>query len=409
MPNPLENKRIVLGVTGSIAAYKAIDLASKLKQANAQVDVILTESALKFVSTLSFQSVTGSKAFTDADLWGGEGHVVHVSHGHAAELMVIAPASANTIAKLANGIADNLLTTTALVADCPLVIAPAMESHMYTHLATQQNIQTLQERGAIFIGPAEGHLASGAIGKGRFVETPEIFNHLRWLLSKNGALKGRKVVVTAGGTQEPIDPVRMITNRSSGKQGFAIVQAALDSGADVILIAAPSSLPTPMGCKRIEMHTAAEMQRAVLDAVKDADVLVMAAAVADFRPAKPSDQKIKKDKGLSSIELEPTSDILAAVAEQKTASGYPRRTIGFAAESQKLIENARVKLQVKKLDLIAANDVTAKGAGFEVDTNRITLCYASGEIEPLPLLSKAEIAEKLVGVIIRWFPVTDES
>jgi phosphopantothenoylcysteine decarboxylase / phosphopantothenate---cysteine ligase len=408
MPNPFENKRIVLGVTGSIAAYKAIDLASKLKQADAKVDVILTESALKFVSALSFQSVTGSKAFTDADLWGGEGHVVHVSHGHAAELMVIAPASANTIAKLANGIADNLLTTTALVADCPLVVAPAMESHMYTHLATQQNIQTLQERGAIFIGPSEGHLASGAMGKGRFVEPPEILNQLRWLLSKNGPLKGRKVVVTAGGTQEPIDPVRVITNRSSGKQGFAIAQAALDAGADVVLISAPCNLPTPIGCKRIEVHTAAEMQAAVLEAVKNADVLVMAAAVSDFRPVKPASQKIKKDKGLPNIELEPTSDILAAVAEQKVASGFPHRTVGFAAESQNLAENAHNKLQAKKLDLIAANDVTAKDAGFEVDTNRIVLFYASGETESLPLLSKTEVGEKLVEVIARWFPPTNE-
>jgi phosphopantothenoylcysteine decarboxylase/phosphopantothenate--cysteine ligase len=408
MPNPFENKRIVLGVTGSIAAYKAIDLASKLKQADAKIDVILTESALKFVSALSFQSVTGSKAFTDADLWGGEGHVVHVSHGHAAELMVIAPASANTIAKLANGIADNLLTTTALVADCPLVVAPAMESHMYTHLATQQNIQTLQERGAIFIGPAEGHLASGAMGKGRFVEPPEILNQLRWLLSKNGPLKGCKVVVTAGGTQEPIDPVRVITNRSSGKQGFAIAQAALDAGADVVLISAPSALSTPICCKWIEVHTAAEMQTAVMEAVKNADVLVMAAAVADFRPIKPASQKIKKDKGLSNIELEPTSDILAAVAEQKVVSGFPRRTVGFAAESQNLAENAHNKLQAKKLDLIAANDVTAKDAGFEVDTNRIVLFYASGETESLPLLSKTEVGEKLVEVMARWFPPTDE-
>jgi len=408
MPNPFENKRIVLGVTGSIAAYKAIDLASKLKQANTKVDVILTENALKFVSALSFQSVTGSKAFTNTDLWGGEGHVVHVSLGHAAELMVIAPASADVIAKLANGIADDLLTTTALVADCPLVIAPAMESHMYTNLAVQHNIQTLQERGAIFIGPAEGHLASGAIGKGRFVEPPEILSQLRWLLSKDGPLKGCKVVVTAGGTQEPIDPVRMITNRSSGKQGFAIAQAALDAGADVFLIAAPSALPTPTGCKRIEVHTAAEMQIAVLDAVKNADALVMAAAVADFRPVKPANQKIKKDKGLPNIELEPTSDILAAVAEQKAASGFPRCSIGFAAESQNLTENARTKLQAKKLDLIAANDVTAKDAGFEVDTNRITLFYASGETEPLPLMSKAEVAEKLVEVITQWVPATDE-
>ena len=409
MPNPFENKHIVLGVTGSIAAYKAIDLASKLKQANAQVDVILTENALKFVSALSFQSVTGSKAYTNADLWGGEGHVVHVSLGHAAELMVIAPASADIIAKLANGIADDLLTTTALVTDCPLVIAPAMESHMYTNLATRHNIQTLQERGAIFIGPAEGHLASGAIGKGRFVEPPEILSQLRWLLSQNGALKGRKVVVTAGGTQEPIDPVRMITNRSSGKQGFAIAQAALDSGADVTLIAAPASLSTPSGCKRIKVRTAAEMQAAVLDAVKDADVLVMAAAVADFRPAKPADQKIKKDKGLPNIELEPTSDILAAVAKQKAASGFPHHTIGFAAESQNLVENARAKLQAKKLDLIVANDVTAKGAGFEVDTNQVTLYYAGRETEPLPLMSKAEVAEKLMEVIARWFAATDES
>lgn len=400
MTHIFENKHILLGVTGSIAAYKAVDLASKLKQANAILDVVLTDSALNFVSALSFQSVTGRKAYTDRDLWGGEGHVVHVSLGQAAELAVIAPASANTIAKLANGFADNLLTDAILVSTCPLVIAPAMESHMYANSATQANIQTLKERGAIFLGPVEGHLASGALGKGRFMEPQDILAELRLFLSRMGQLHGKKVVITAGGTQEAIDPVRIITNRSSGKQGYAAVQAALDAGAEVTLISAPTALPIPHGCKYIPVHSASEMQAAVIENIQKTDALIMAAAVADFRPKEIAGQKIKKADGLPQISLENTTDILKEVAKIKKKSGYPRLTIGFAAESQDLIENARQKLAAKDLDLIVANDISRSDAGFEVDTNAVTLIDRKGRAQSMPVMAKAEVAEKVIDFII---------
>jgi phosphopantothenoylcysteine decarboxylase/phosphopantothenate--cysteine ligase len=233
-------KHILLGVTGSIAAYKAADLASKLMQMEAKVDVILTGGAEKFITPLTFQAVTGRRALTDADLWGGEAHVLHVELGHSADLLAVAPCTANTIAKLAHGQADNLLTITALAANCPMLIAPAMDGGMFSHPATQENLKVLQSRGVIIVGPAEGHLASGLSGKGRMVEPVEVLGYIRLALAQEGVLSGRKVVVTAGGTQEPIDPVRVITNRSTGKQGYALAQAALDAGGQVTLITAPA-------------------------------------------------------------------------------------------------------------------------------------------------------------------------
>ncbi len=403
MPNPIANKNILLGVTGSIAAYKAADLASKLTQAGARVDVILTQSALQFVTPLTFQSVTGRKAYADADLWGGEGHVTHIGLGHAGDLLLIAPASANTLAKLAHGIGDNLLSVTALAATCPLVIAPAMDGGMYAHAATQANVETLRRRGATFIGPAAGHLASGLVGVGRMSEPLEIVAQVRWLLAQGGPLAGKKVVVTAGGTQEPIDPVRLITNRSSGKQGYALAQAALDAGADVVLISAPTGLTAPAGARVVTVQTAAQMQQAVLEETARADLLCMAAAVADFRPAQAAGQKIKKEAGVPLIQLEPTDDILAAVAVRKAQTGYPCRVIGFAAESQQVLENARHKLEKKRLDMIAANDITAADAGFDVDTNRVMLITASGEPERLELMSKAEVAEAIIQRAMGWF------
>ncbi len=404
MPNPIENKNIVLGVTGSIAAYKAADLASKLHQMGARVDVILTGSALEFITPLTFQSVTARKAYRDADLWGGEGHVTHIGLGHSADLLVIAPVSANTLAKLAHGIGDNLLTVTALAAACPLVLVPAMDAGMFAHPATQANVEILRQRGATFVGPAAGHLASGLVGVGRMSEVPEIIGHIRQLLGQDGPLAGRRVVVTAGGTQEAIDPVRIITNRSSGKQGYAVAQAAVDAGARVTLISAPTHLTAPAGACLVPVTSAAEMLEAVLRETANADLLVMSAAVADFSPVQTAGQKIKKESGVPEIRLEPTADILAAVAEQKAHSGFPARVIGFAAESQDLLENARRKLERKRLDLIVANDITAPGAGFDVETNRVTLLFADGTSESLPLFSKAEVADILIQQAGRWFP-----
>ena len=392
----LTNKHIILGVTGSIAAYKAADLASKLTQAGALVDVILSGAAEKFVTPLTFQSVTGRRAYTDSDLWGNEAHVLHVGLGHSTDLLMIAPCTANTIAKLAHGQADTLLTVTALAAQCPLIIAPAMDGGMYDHPATQENLDTLRKRGATVIEPAEGHLASGLVGVGRLPETNELLGRVRLVLGQNGLLAAKKVIVTAGGTQEPLDPVRVLTNRSSGKQGYAIAQAALDAGAEVILITAPTSLPPPVGAQVVNVETAQQMLDAVLQESAGADVLIMAAAVADFRPKSMAKDKIKKEGGIPQIELEATEDILKTVSASGFSGRRPRVVVGFAAESQSLLENAANKLQSKNLDLIAANDISAEDAGFAVETNRITLLFKDGHKESLSLMSKSEAA----GIII---------
>jgi len=393
MTSPIHGKNIVLGVTGSIACYKAADLASKLAQHGAQVEVILTQAATRFITPLTFQSVTGRRAYQDSDLWGGEGHVLHVGLGHHADLLVIAPASANTLAKLAHGLADNLLTLTALAAHCPTLLAPAMDGDMFTNPSTQDNLEILRQRGAVIIGPAEGHLASGMLGVGRMVEPAELLGYIRWKLGREGVLKNRKIIVTAGGTQEAIDPVRAITNRSSGKQGFALVQAALDLGADVTLIAGATHLDTPIGSQRVDVGGADEMLAAVMAALPEADVLLMAAAVADFKPIQTAKEKIKKQSGTPVIDLQLTPDILGAVADYKSSHDTPRVTVGFAAESQNLVDNARSKLLSKRLDLMVANDIGATDAGFAVDNNRVTLLDTDGGIESLPLMSKSEVAE----------------
>jgi len=388
----LSNKHILLGVTGSIAGYKAADLASKLAQAGAQVDVILTGAGEKFVTPLTFQSVTGRRAYTDQDLWGNEAHVLHVSFGKTADLLLIAPCTADTMAKLAHGIADNLLTVTALAAQCLLVIAPAMDGGMFDHPATQQNLEILKKRGAVVVGPAEGHLASGLMGPGRMSEPVEILGRVRLALGKHGKLAGRKVVVTAGGTQEALDPVRVITNHSSGKQGYAVAQAALDAGADVCLVTAPTALIPPVGARVVKVNSVRNMLDAVL--AESADVLIMAAAAADFTPKTVAKDKLKKRDGIPLVELTAAADILGTVSSQQ-----PKRfgvVVGFAAESQNLLENAAEKLKSKKLDLIVANDISAADAGFSVDTNRVTLLFANGTSEILPLMSKTDVAEKII-------------
>ena len=398
--NPLDGKQLLLGVTGSIAAYKAVDLASKLTQTGALVQTILTTDATRFVAPLTFQSVTGQPAYTDADLWGAQAHVLHVGLARQADLIAIAPVTAQTLAKLATGLADNLLSLAALAASCPLLLAPAMDAGMYAHPATQTNLKRLEEHGAIVIGPEEGHLASGLVARGRMTEPRELLGHIRYHLSRGGPLQGRKIIVTAGATREPIDPVRLLTNRSSGKQGFALAQAALDAGAEAVLIAAPTSLPVPIGVRHIPVQTAAEMLTAVLEACEQADALLMAAAVADFRPAEAAPQKLKKEQGLPTLPLERTADILAAVSTQRKESGQPRVVVGFAAETEHLIENAQAKLEAKALDLIVANDVSSSDSGFGVDTNRVILLDAWGESQPLPLMSKMEVAERVIERVI---------
>jgi phosphopantothenoylcysteine decarboxylase/phosphopantothenate--cysteine ligase len=388
----LANHRILLGVTGSIAAFKAADLASQLTQAGALVDAVLSEAAQRFISPLTMASVTGRRAYTDADLWGPDSHVLHVELGQGADVVLVAPATAHTLAKLAAGHADTLLCLAALAARGPLLLAPAMDAGMFEHPATQANLDVLRRRGAIVLGPAEGRMASGLTGLGRLLEPDEIVGHLRLTLGRAGPLAGRSVIVTAGGTHEPIDPVRVVANRSTGRQGFALAQAALDRGAAVTLISGPSTLATPVGAERIDVTTAAEMQQAVLSRLEAADVLLMAAAVADFR-AEPSEQKIKRAKGELNLSLRPTEDILGLVAQRRKKGSRPRVVVGFAAESQDLVANARLKARDKGLDLIVANDILAADAGFAVETNRVTLIDSSGSVQELPLLTKAEVAE----------------
>jgi phosphopantothenoylcysteine decarboxylase/phosphopantothenate--cysteine ligase len=390
-------KRIILGITGSIAAYKAADLASKLTQAGAQVETVFSPGAEKFVTPLTFQSVTGRKAFTDAELWGGEAHVLHVGLGHAADLLIIAPCTANTLAKLAHGQADNLLTVTALAAECPILIAPAMDGGMYAHPATQENVRILRERGVTFVGPVPGHLASGLVGVGRMSEPLEILGMARVTLGRKlGRLRGKRLVITAGGSQEPIDPVRVISNRSSGKQGYALAQAALEMGAAVTLISHPAALSAPVGADVVRVETVQQMLEAVTAAIKDADGLIMAAAVADFRVRTVAESKLKKRDGIPQIELEAAPDVLATVARLRGAAPRLKFVVGFAAESRDLLENAQSKLISKKLDMIAANDISASDAGFAVETNRVVLLYGDGRREELPLLSKNEVAEHIL-------------
>jgi phosphopantothenoylcysteine decarboxylase/phosphopantothenate--cysteine ligase len=397
----LSGKRLVLGVTGSIAAYKIATLASHLTQAGALVDVVMTTAATRFISPLTLQALTGRPVYTD--MWETETggglptHIAHVGLAEGADLLVVAPATANTLAKLALGLADNLLTVTALAARCPMVVAPAMDGGMFDHPTTQANLAALAARdGVTLVGPATGRMASGLEGLGRMVEPETLLGACRMALGSGGTLAGHKVVVTAGGTRESLDPVRFLSNWSSGKQGFALAQAALDHGAEVALIAAPTDLPTPVGAERIDAVSTEDMLEAVLaEAAGEppASALLMAAAVSDFRPASRAQHKIKKAQdGVPELELEATPDILNAVAQ---TGRRPEVVVGFAAESQNVEENARAKLARKKLDLIVANDITATDAGFGVDTNRVTLITAEGE-QALSLMSKAAVAAEVV-------------
>lgn len=398
----LKDKRIVLGVTGSIACYKAVDLASKLTQVGALVDVIMTQAAREFVTPLTFQAVTGRDVYDD--LWQTERggglptHIAHVGLAEGADLLAIIPATANILAKLAGGLADDFITVTALGSRAPLLIAPAMDGAMYTHPAVQANINTLVERGAWLVPPEEGRFASGLVGQGRLPETPTLVGHIRRAIGAKGVMAGRKVIVSAGGTREPIDPVRFITNRSSGRQGYALAAAALDAGArEVILVSAARDLPVPVGAELVQVESTREMLAAVFDHLAGTDVLIMAAAVADYRPTNVSERKIKKDNGEAPVlTLTGNPDILLEVKTRRAEIGFPHVVVGFAAESENLLDNARAKLKKKGLDLLAANDITATDAGFAVETNRVTLLDKNGDPTALDLASKAEISEAII-------------
>jgi len=396
MAGALTDKHVVLGVTGSIACYKALDLASKLMQAGALVDTIMSYGATQFVTPLAFRSITHRAVVTDSFDPDSEYSVEHVALAQQADVIVVAPATVHCIAKLALGLADDPLTTTIVAAKCPLVVAPAMDGNMYDHPATQANLATLQKRGVVIAGPGTGRLASGLTGVGRLLETPELLGHISYAMGKNGDLAGKTVVVSAGGTMEPIDPVRVITNHSSGKMGYALAEAARDQGADVVLVTAPTSLPEPALMKVVQVRTAEQMWQAIQSHLKKADALIMAAAVADYRPTEAADQKIKKADDDLSISLAKTTDIL------KSAKGDFVR-VGFAAESQNLVENAKAKVGSKQLDLIVANDITAEGSGFGSDTNKVTLIDRELAVEELPLLSKYDVSNRILDRVKRLF------
>lgn len=392
----LRDRRIVCGVCGGIAAYKAADVVSKLQQAGALVDVILTERAAEFVRPLTFSTLSHRPVYSD--LWepSGDAAARHIALGRDAELLLIAPATANTVARLAHGLADDMLSAVALATTAPLLLVPAMEHHMYHHPATQANLRTLEQRGATIIPPEVGHLASGEVGIGRFPETATVLAHARRILGRGGDLDGRRVVVTAGGTQEPIDPVRYVGNRSSGLMGFALAEEARDRGAAVTLIVGAATAPVPAGIPTVHVRTALEMRDAVHDAVRGADVLVMAAAVADYRVDHPAGQKIKKGSaaenadGSLSLRLVRNPDILAELARESAADGLIR--VGFAAETTDVERNANKKLASKRLNLLVANDVSKPGSGFGTETNEVAIFHADGRIEQLTLLPKSEVS-----------------
>ena len=385
MSGPFAGKRLLLGVTGSIAAYKAVDLASKLTQAGAEVDVLMTYSATRFVTPLTFRSVTHRAVVSDLFDERSPEAVEHVALAKAADALIVAPATAHMVAKLALGLADDPISVTALATEAPLIVAPAMDANMWSAPAVQRNAQTLAERGAVIVGPERGRLASGLTGWGRLAETEELLGRIAQTLGANGDLAGRVVVVSAGGAQEPIDPVRVVTNRSSGKMGYAVAEAARDRGADVVLITAPTALEAPAGVRVVRVETSEQIRAAVHEEAADADALVMAAAVADYRPSDPSERKIKRDRSASlTIEMERTEDIIAE------APPVPAR-VAFAAESDDLLANARAKLRAKGVHLVVANDVTLDGSGFGADANKAWLVDEHGD-EELPLLPKYDVA-----------------
>ena len=393
MSGPFHGKRILLGVSGSIAAYKAADLASKLTQGGAEVDVLMTHSATRFVTPLTFRSITHRPVLADLFDPDSPEAIEHVALAQAAHILAVAPTTAHMLAKLALGLADDPISITALATGAPLLVAPAMDANMWEHPAVQQNVNKLIERGAVIVGPGQGRLASGITGWGRLAETPELLGRIAQTLGVNGDLRGRSIVVSAGGTQEPLDPVRVLTNRSSGKMGYSIVEAARNRGADVTLVTAPVALDPPVGVHVERAETAEQMRDAVQEAASSADALVMAAAVADYRPADPSGDKLKKEAmaGLT-LALERTEDIIAAVPESVVK-------VAFAAESSGLLKNARAKLHSKGADLVVANDITLPGAGFGSDENKVWLVDGSGDAE-LPLMAKYDVAMAILDRVV---------
>jgi len=383
--------RIVLGVTGCIGAYKACELLRELQRRGAEVQVVMTESATRFVSPMTFEALSRRPVFTDQFALGDAGEIRHVDLADGAELLLVAPATANTIGKFARGIADDALSTLYLATTAPVVVAPAMNVNMFEHPAVVENLATLRARGVEIVEPGSGYLACGWLGRGRLAEVPEIADAALARLLRNDSLAGETVLVTAGPTVEDLDPVRFLSNRSSGRMGYRLAEAARDRGARVVLVSGPTNLPDPRGVEVIRVRSAAEMAAAVSERVSDAGIVAMAAAVADYRPRRTAQEKLKKGEGGLSLDLERTPDILRSLGERKGT----RFLIGFAAETEDLKANARQKLKEKRLDLIVANRVGGPSGGFASDENAATLIAADGELEEVPLVSKRELADRI--------------
>ncbi len=399
----LSGKQVVLGVTGGIAAYKAVELCRLFVKDGANVRVILTAAAKQFVTPLTFQTVSGNRVYDDLFAGSRLYTVDHVGLAQGADLILIAPATANCLGKLAAGIADDLLTTTLLAADCPVLLAPAMNTKMFENLVVQENIERLVLRGYSIVQPVEGELACGGCGGGRLAPLDVIFAEAKSLLSPATELKGIRLLVTAGPTREAIDPVRYLTNHSSGKMGYAVAQAAAEQGAEVTLVSGPVTLPAPAGVKIVQVTTAQEMYAAVLSLYPQMDVVVKAAAVADYRPAGVQETKIKKD-GDMILSLVRTPDILAELGKYK----QNQVLVGFAAETDNLRENALAKLFRKNLELIVANDLTEDGAGFNTDTNVVKLYFKDGQEKQLARMSKLAVAREIISEIKRIMNIAKE-
>jgi phosphopantothenoylcysteine decarboxylase/phosphopantothenate--cysteine ligase len=393
----LKEKAIVLGVTGGIAAYKAAELVRLLVKEGAHVHVVMTRNAQEFVTPLTFQTLSGNSIVTDPFVLVDDQKIGHIALADLAELIVILPATANIIGKIANGIADDFLSTMVMATRAPVLFVPSMNVNMWENKALQKNIQTLLERGYDFVEPGEGELACHWYGKGRLAELSEVMERIEDFFSKKD-LRKEKVLVTAGPTQEPVDPVRFLSNHSSGKMGYALAKVARRRGAEVILVTGPTFLPAPRGdIKVVRVQTAAEMRKAVVSHMEGCSVVIKAAAVSDFRPRAVSSQKLKKAGASLSLPLEKTEDILREIGKRKGS----RILVGFAAETENLISNARKKLLEKNLDFIVVNDVTRPGAGFGEDTNQVKILYPSEQVKDLPLMSKEEVSQSILDEVVK--------
>lgn len=395
----LKGKKIVLGVTGGIAVYKAVDLVSRLRKQGAEVRVVMTDHAQQFVTPLTFKEISGNVVATS--MWNSnqEFNVEHIALANWADVFVVAPATANILAKMTHGLADDLLSSTILAAQCPVIVCPAMNTGMYENPVTQENIATLIKRGIVVMPPAVGFLACGTSGAGRLPEPAQIVDFIKdFFAGQEGDLRGLKVLVTAAGTREPIDPVRFVGNRSSGKMGYAVAQRAAERGAEVLLVSGPSALQPPANVKVVNVETTQEMLDACLAAYEAMDIVIKAAAVADYRPRDVADQKIKKktDDALT-IVMDKNPDILKTLGAKKTHQVL----VGFAAETQNLLANAREKVVKKNLDMIVANDVTATGAGFNADTNIVKFLFAEGDTQELEQMAKTEVADRILDEALR--------